>query len=179
MIRTLRALFLARALRVKLLLTAIAVAAAALWLSHFAGEAAQFVRTVRSTSGVLHEQSVWLADRASIEALAQASAGRLDAARTLDGTRLLAEVQAIADEAGLKNTTYGAPKDESSGQFSVHTLQYNITKVDWDTLKQFYLALSKRSPYIGIVQFSMQGDRGNPTLLNASFDISSVEISRN
>jgi hypothetical protein len=179
MIRTLRAFFLARALRVKLLLTAIAVAAAALWLSHFAGELAQFVHTVRSTSSVLHQQSVWLADRASIEASAQASAGRLDASRTLDATRLLAEVSAIADEAGLKNTTSGEPKDESSGQFSVHTLQFNVTKVDWDTLKQFYLALSKRSPYIGIVQFSMQGDRGNPTLLNASFNISSVEISRN
>jgi hypothetical protein len=179
MIRTLRALFLARALRVKLLLTAIAVAAAALWLSHFGGEATQFVRTARSTASVLHQQSVWLADRASIEASAQASAGRLDASRTLDATRLLAEVSAIADEAGLKNTTSGEPKDESSGQFSVHTLQFNVTKVDWDTLKQFYLALSKRSPYIGIVQFSMQGDRGNPTLLNASFNISSVEISRN
>jgi hypothetical protein len=179
MIRTLRAFFLARALRVKLLLTAIAVAAAALWLSQFSGQAAQFIRTARSTSSVLHQQSVWLAERASIEASAQASAGRLDAARTLDATRLLAEVTAIADETGLKNRTTGEPKDESNGQFSVHTLQVNATKVDWDTLKQFYLALSKRSPYIGIVQFSMQGDRGNPSLLNASFSISSVEISRN
>jgi hypothetical protein len=179
MIRTLRAFFLARALRVKLLVAAIAVAVAALWLSNVAGRAAQFIRAARSTSSVLHQQAVWLANRASIEASAQASAGRLDAARTLDATRLLAEVSAIRDEAGLKNTTSGEPKDESNGQFSVHTLQFNVTKVDWDTLKQFYLALSKRSPYIGIVQFSMQGDRGNPTLLNASFSISSVEISRN
>jgi hypothetical protein len=54
-----------------------------------------------------------------------------------------------------------------------------VTKVDWASLKQFYLALSKRSPYIGIEQFSLQVDRANPTVLNASFQISSVEISRN
>ena len=53
-----------------------------------------------------------------------------------------------------------------------------MTKVDWATLKQFYLELSKRSPYIGIEQFSMQVDRANPALLNANFQISSVEISR-
>jgi hypothetical protein len=51
--------------------------------------------------------------------------------------------------------------------------------VDWGALKTFYLALGKRSPYIGIEQFSVQVDRANPALLNASFQISSVEISRN
>jgi hypothetical protein len=178
MTRTLRALFLARSLRVKLLLAAVVVAVAAIWLSSLAGRAGRFARAARVTSGVLKEQAFWLTNRGVIEASAQASAGRLDAVRTLDGTRLLAEVSAIADESGLKNYTSGEPKDESSGQFSIHTLQFNVTKVDWPALKEFYLALSKRSPYIGIVEFSLQGDRTNPALLNVSLHISSVEISR-
>jgi hypothetical protein len=178
MTRTLRALFLARSLRVKLLLAAIALAVAAIWLSSLTGRAGRLTRSARATTGVLKEQSLWLGNRGQIEASAQQAAGQLDAARTLDGTRLLAEVTAIAGEAGLANTTSGEPKDESDGQFSVHTLQFNITKVDWATLKQFYLALSKRSPYIGIEEFSMQGDRANPALLNASLHISSVEVSR-
>lgn len=99
--------------------------------------------------------------------------------RTLDTTKLLAEVSAIAGEAGLKNTTSGEAKDVSSGQFAVHTLQFNVTKVDWGTLKGFYLALGKQSPYIGIEQFSIQVDRANPSLLSANFQISSVEISKN
>jgi hypothetical protein len=178
MIRTLRALFLARSLRVKLLVAAAAVAIAALWLSNLSNRAERMARAARATSGVLAEQSLWLGNRSSIEASAQQAAGQLDAVRTLDGTRLLAEVTAIAGEAGLTSTTSGDPKDESDGQFSVHTLQFNVTKVDWPTLKLFYLALSKRSPYIGIEEFSMQGDRANPTLLNASLHISSVEIAR-
>jgi hypothetical protein len=178
MIRTLRALFLARSLRVKLLLAAVVVAIAAIWLSNLSTRAGRMTRAVHATTGVLAEQSLWLGNRGAIESSAQQAAGQLDAVRTLDGTRLLAEVTAIAGEAGLTSTTSGDPKDESDGQFSIHTLQFNVTKVDWPTLEKFYLALSKRSPYIGIEEFSMQGDRANPTLLNASLHISSVEISR-
>jgi hypothetical protein len=177
--RTLRAFFLARLLREKVLLTGFVVMVAVVWVSSIAGRTGRFLREVRSTTGALNEQQLWLSNRAAIEAQAQASAARLDAARTLDATRLLAEVSAIATESGLlKNTTSGEPKDVSSGQFSVHTLQFNVTKVDWATLKQFYLGLGKRSPYIGIEQYSMQVDRANPALLNANFQISSVEISR-
>ncbi len=179
MIRTLRALFLARPLREKLLLTAIALLVFATWFSSIAGRTARLVHAVRFTSASLADQALWLSHRSAIEAQARSSAGSLEAARTLDGTRLLAEVSTIANENGLSNTTSGETKDDSSGQFSVHTLQFNVAKVDWGALKAFYLALSKRSPYIGIVQFSVQGDRTNPALLNATFRISSVEISKN
>jgi hypothetical protein len=178
MIRTLRALFLARSFRVKLLLAAVTLAVAALWLSNLGGRAGRLARAVHATTAATKEQDLWLSNRGAIEASARQAAGQLDASRTLDGTRLLAEVTAIAGEAGLTSTTSGEPKDESDGQFSIHTLQFNVTKVDWATLKQFYLALSKRSPYIGIEEFSVQGDRANPALLNASLHISSVEISR-
>jgi hypothetical protein len=178
MIRTLRAFFLERLLREKVLLTGFVVMVAAVWLSSLTGRTSRFIREVHLTTSSLNEQQLWLSNKATIEAQAQAAAGRLDAVRTLDATRLLAEVSAIASETGLKSTTSGETKDASSGQFSVHTLQFNVTKVDWATLKQFYLELSKRSPYIGIEQYSMQVDRANPALLNANFQISSVEISR-
>jgi hypothetical protein len=179
MIRNLRAFFLSCLLREKVLMTAFVVMAAAVWMFSVTGRVSRFARATRVTTLSLEEQQLYLTNRSSIEAHAQAAAGKLDAVRTLDATRLLAEVSAIASDADLRNTTSGAPKDVSSGQFSVHTLEFNVTKVDWATLKQFYLALSKRSPYIGIEQFSMQADKANPTLLNASFQISSVEIARN
>jgi hypothetical protein len=179
MIRTLRAYFLSRLLREQLLLAGIAVLVAAIWFTSIANRTGRFVHAVRITTGSLNEQARWLADRKAIEASAQAAAGRLDAVRTLDTTRLLAEISAMATEAGLKNTTSAEAKDASAGQFSVHTLQFSVTKADWATLKQFYLALSKRSPYIGIEQCTLQVDRANQTLLSANFQISSVEIARN
>jgi hypothetical protein len=179
MIRNLRAFFLSCLLREKALMTAFIVMAAAVWMFSVTGRVSRFMRGTRVTTLSLAEQQLYLTNRASIEAQAEAAAGKLDAVRTLDATRLLAEVQAIASDADLKNTTIGTPKDVSSGQFSVHTLEFNVSKIDWATLKTFYLALSKRSPYIGIEQYSMQSDKANPTLLNASFQISSVEIARN
>lgn len=180
MIATLRAFFLARLLREKVLITGFVVLSAAVWLSSLAGRAGRMVRAVKSTTVTLNEQQLWLSNRASIEASAQAAAAQLDPVKTLDATRLLAEVTAIANEAGLtKNTSSGESRDVSSGHFSVHTLQFSVTKVDWGTLKQFYLLLGKRSPYIGIEQCRLQVDRANPSLLAASFQISSVEISRN
>jgi hypothetical protein len=180
MMRNLRASFLGCLFREKVLMTAFLVMAAAVWLWSATGRLSRFTRATRVTTLSLNEQQLYLSNRASIEAQARAAASKLDAARTLDATRLLAEVSAIADESGLnKGTTTGSPKDVSSGQLSVHTLEFNVNKVDWNTLKEFYLALSKRSPYIGIEQYSMQADKTNPTLLNATFQISSVEISRN
>jgi hypothetical protein len=178
MIRTIRAYFLTRLFREKVLLAGLIVAVAAVWFSSLAGRTGRMFRSVRLTTGNLQEQQQWLDNRATIEAQAQAAAGQLDAVRTLDATRLLAEVTAIANEAGLRNFTSGDSKDESTGQFAVHSLQFSVSKVDWATLKQFYLALSKRSPYIGIEQYSMQVDRANQALLSASFQISSVEISK-
>lgn len=179
MIRTLRAYFLSRLMREQLLLAGIAVVAAALWLSSLAGRTGRFVHAVRLTSFTLKDQAHWLSERAAIEASAEAAAGHLDAARTLDTTRLLAEVSAIATESGLKTTTSAEAKDVSNGQFAVHTLQFSVTKADWGSLKQFYLALSKRSPYIGIEQCTLQADRANQSMLSANFQISSVEIARN
>jgi hypothetical protein len=177
MIRALRAFFLARFVREKLLLTGFVVLAAAIWLSSLAGRTTRFVREVRATTSSLNEQQLWFSNRSKIEAQAQAAAAQLDAARTLDATRLLAEVAAIADEAGIKNPTTGESQDQSNGQFSVHTLRFNVTRTDWDSIKAFYLGLQKRSPYIGIEQFRLQVDRANAALLNASIRISSVEIS--
>jgi hypothetical protein len=179
MIRTLRSFFLGRLFREKLLLTGFILMVTVTWLVSLSGRTTRFVRNVRITTSTLQEQQLWLANKAAIEAQAQAAAGKLDAVRTLDATRLLAEVSALATDSGLKNTTIGEAKDSPIGQISVHSLQLSVTKVDWATLKQFYLELGKRSPYIGIEQYSMQVDRANPTLLNASFQLSSVEISRN
>jgi hypothetical protein len=179
MIRTLRAFFLSRFLREQVLLAGIAILVAATWLTSIANRTTRFIHFARATTSSLNEQARWLRDRAAIEASAQAAAGRLDAVRTLDTTRLLAEVSAMATEAGLRSFNSSEAKDVSNGQFAVHTLQFSVTKADWATVKQFYLALSKRSPYIGIEQCTLQVDRANQTLLSANFQISSVEISRN
>ena len=101
MIRTLRALFLARLFREKILLVAFAVLGVVMWFSGFSTRVGTFWREQRSTTISLAEQKQWLANRVAIDASAQKAAARLDASQTLDATRLYAEVDKLARAAGV------------------------------------------------------------------------------
>ena len=171
----LKAYFLNRLLREKLLLVIITALAALVLLSNFSGRVIRAWRAQHSTTITLTEQQEWLTNRVTIEAGAGRAVKNLDPARTLDDTQLVGELNALARAQGLKFAS-DSPRTERSGQFAVHTVQFNLLKMDWDALKRFYLELTKRSPYIGIEQFSLQSERTNPTLLNASLRVSSVEI---
>ncbi|MDB6093448.1 MAG: hypothetical protein JWM32_1010 [Verrucomicrobia bacterium] len=173
--RALKAYFLRRLLREKILLVTITALVAATLLSTFGKRATAFWRTQRSTGVALQDQQKWLADRAGIEAAATKAVQNLDPARTLDDTRLVGELNALARSQGLKFTN-DTPQTVRSGEFAVHTVQFNLQKSDWDSLKRFYLELTKRSPYVGIEQFSLQAERASPAQLNASLRVSSVEI---
>ena len=175
--RALKTYFLRRLLREKILLVVIAALVALTLLSSFSRRAAAFWRTQRSTTVTLREQQLWLKNRASIEAGAQAAVKNLDPARTLDDTRLVGELNALARSHGLRFTN-DTPQTERTGQFAVHTVQFNLVKSDWESLKRFYVELSQRSPYVGIEQFSLQADRATPAQLNASLRVSSVELIR-
>lgn len=176
MIRTLRALFLARLLREKLLLVAFAVLGVVMWFSGFSTRVGTFWREQRSTTVSLAEQKQWLANRTAIDASAQKAAARLDAAQTLDATRLYAEVDKLARAAGV-TPGLGEQRDVTGDQFSVHSLQVTINKVDWEALKKFYLNLQARSPYISIEQFTLNAPpAGSP--LSAVLRVSSVEVAK-
>ena len=176
MIRTLRALFLARLLREKLLLVAFAVLGVAMWFSGFSTRAGVFWREQRSTTLTLAEQKQWLVNRTAIEESARKSAGRLDAARTLDATRLYAEVEKMARDSGV-TPGLGDQRDVVGDQFAVHSLQVTINKVEWEALKKFYLNLQARSPYINIEQMALSAPpAGSP--LTATLRVSSVEVGK-
>ena len=185
MIRTLRAFFLGCQLREKLLVVAFLAIAVLLWLSGFSRRAGSFWREQHRATVDLADQAQWISHSAAIEAAAQKAASRLDPAKTLDGLRLTEAVQKIAADAGLRNTqSAGLTNPPGNGQFSVHTLDYNVRLVDsdplknWDALKNFYHALQQRSPYIGVEQFTLRPDAVNRAQLSLALKVSSVEITK-
>ena len=185
MIRTLRALFLGCQLREKLLVVTFLAIAVLLWLSGFSKRTSAFWRESHRTTIDLADQARWIANSTAIEAAGQKAAARLDAAKTLDGVRLTAEVQKMAADAGLRNTQSAAPSNPpGNGQFSIHTLDYGVSLRDpdpsknWDSLTKFYRALQQRSPYIGIEQFALSPDAANRAQLSLRLRVSSVEITK-
>jgi hypothetical protein len=176
--RGLKAFFLSRLLREKAMLVVFVALAVVMWLTSFSTRARQAWTVQRATQTELTDQRQWLLNRDQIEAAAVQAVQNLDPAQTLDDTRLVGELSALAREHNLKFTN-DTPQTERTAQFAVHSVQVTLPRAEWDVLYRFYVALARRSPYIGITQFSLSSDRAsNGALLNASLRVSSVEIVR-
>lgn len=179
MIRSLRAYFLSRALREKLLLVLFVVIGLLWWSSAFSGRATGFWRDQRVTTLRLAEQTEWIRNRTKIEQNANTAAAKLDSTRTLNAIQLATALQQLASEAGLRNAQLsGTPLTTRSGQFAIHTANYVIRGAEWEALVKFYEALQKRAPYIAVDQFNLAAAVNNPAQLTLSVKAESVEIVR-
>ena len=113
-----KAFFLSRLLREKLILLAFILLAAAMWLSSAGDRAHAFFDRVHQTSTDLAEQKQWLSGRARIEAAAKDAIKQLDPSRTYDSVRLQAELADIAQSVGLnKDTSIDDAQVSAGAQF--------------------------------------------------------------
>ena len=173
-----KAFFLTRLTREKFLLLGFIGLICAVWAGSFVKRSRAFYAGYQVTSAELDEQQRWLSSKDQIEADAAKAIARLDPAQTLDSSKLLAEVNRIANEVGItSNVQADDTKDERSSLFALHSLRLTIKKADYPSLVRFYVALQKRSPYIGLEQFSLHAtEPNNPSQLTAMFRLSSVEV---
>jgi hypothetical protein len=179
MIRTLRAFFLSRLLREKLLVVAFLGIGVMMWASALSSRTARFWNAQRRTTKELSKQDELLAQRGAVEEAAKKAAAQLDPAKTLDQTRLFATVQEMARQAGLKSVnSQGNATVVSIDQFSFNTQRFQILNADWNAFRSFYQAIQSRAPYLGISEIAMAPMRGNPSQVMATIAISSVEVQR-
>ena len=172
-----KAWFISRLAREKLLLLLFVVAAAVLWISDLTERGRFAVTDVRETQAVLATQGRWLSEKTRIEQEAAAAVANLDGSRTYNSLRLSAELSTLAKGANIEqNLRSETQPTEQTAQFSVHAVQLTLTRVAWTDLLAFYEALSARAPYISIERFALESVRNNPAELNARLLVSSVEI---
>lgn len=180
MIKAGKVFFLGCLLREKLLLLAFILLGATVWLSSFSGRASRFGRDEKILRAALAAQALSLDSRDLVAVSARQAISKLDPARTLNDTRLLGEINAIANSIGLRGNSVSTneARTERTTQFAINSLHVSVTKASYANLVKLCLELQKRSPYIGLDEFSMQADvasRGTD-VLNASLKVSSVEI---
>jgi hypothetical protein len=171
-----KAFFLSRAMREKVLLLLFAALALMIWAGRAVSRAQAVWEGAREARTEVATQRLWLANAPAIAAKAAAAKGRLDPARTLSATKLLGELSELAVQAGLKAEINGGQRTEQTDQFAFHTVQLNFRRADLGSLVSFYKELAKRSPYIGIENFSLEADRANPGQVNAGFRLVSAEL---
>lgn len=167
--------FLSRALREKLLMLAFALLAVLIWGGSAMGRGRALWNQATTVRAELATQNIWFQNAAQINARAVAATKSLDPARTLNGTRLVGELSALARQAGL-NPNIGSQHTERTEQFAFHAVQVRFNRAELGALLKFYELLSQRSPYMGLEQFAVDADRANPGLLNASFRVVAAEL---
>jgi hypothetical protein len=173
-----KAWFISRVAREKLLLLLFTVAAAAVWMSNLWERGRSVVIDVQETRSILDTQEQWLSAKSRIEQDAADAVANLDSSRTFNSLRLSAELSTLAKDAGIdQNLRSEIQPTQQTAQFSIHTVSLTLNRVHWENnLLPFYTELSKRAPYISIESFSLGSVRNNPAELNARLTVSSVEI---
>ncbi len=170
-------LFLEKTPRERLLVLIFIFAAGLVWLVSAGGRLQDKWRESRVVSADLASQQLWLERKGVIEERAAQAAGKLDPERTLDATRLVGEVSAIATRLGL-SAGVEPPRTERSDQFAYHTVQVTFRRADLGTLVKYYRELSQRAPYLALERCTLAAGRANPAELDAVFSVFSVEVRR-
>lgn len=171
----LKAWFLGRLLREKVLVFAFVLLGALIWVSSASTHLTDSLRAFRAAESSLAEQAIWLNNRAAIEQAAKDAAAHLDPARTYDATYLVAEITSMAEKAEFRLATE-PPRTQRSPQFAIHTAQVNISRVELPKLLRFYQEIVSKAPYIGLESVRLQGDRSMPGTVNVNMQIASVEL---
>jgi hypothetical protein len=172
-----KAWFVAKLLREKILVIGFVLLAALIWLSAAISHLKKARLDFKAAGAELTTQSYWLDNRVAIESAAAAAASNLDSSKTKDATFLVAEVMAMAKRAGLAVNTE-PPRTLGSAQFAVHTVLVSSRRAEMSALLRFYQELASRAPYLSLEELSLQGDRSAPGLLNVNLRIASVELIR-
>lgn len=173
-----KAFFLSRLLREKILMLGFVLVAALIWITGVGERAGAKWREVKATTADLDTQRRWLLVRERIEREAQLAIEHLDPARSFDSVRLQGELNTLARGAGLSNYDVSDSRTVRTSQFAVHSVQFSARNADIRALINFYQALNQRAPYLGLEQFALASNRANPSQLTASWRVTSVEIAR-
>jgi len=173
-----KAFFLSRLLREKLLMLAFVMIGALIWLSGVGERANAQWRAFKATSTDLNLQQMWLLKRERIEKGAQLAIEHLEPTKSLDSVRLQSELNTLARAAGLSNYSVSDSRTVRTSQFAVHSVQFSARNADIGKLIVFYQSLSQRAPYLGLEQFKLASNQANPAELAATWRVTSVEIAR-
>lgn len=168
--------FLQRSVREKVLLLAFMALVAATWWTNLASRTQAVVAEWRSLLTEREVQRAWFGQSDAIAARAATAMQQLEPARTLNGPRLVAELNAMAAKSGLTAEAAGL-RSETAGRFAFHSVQLSFRRAELAKFVSFYADVTQRSPYLGVERFNLSVDRGATDRLNIMLEMVAPELS--
>jgi hypothetical protein len=148
-----KAYFLSRHIREKMLILGLVIIAIAFWLPSLIGRTNQLLAEKKLAESKIAEQQPWLDRRDEIDAEEAAAVNKLKPELSFDKLKLTSEITKMAEAASVNPAPIiGAATSSkaTSRQLSISSIRVTLNNVDMPTLVSFYRELAKRSPYISI-----------------------------
>lgn len=123
----------------------------------------------------LGQQAVWLDNADLFKQQLEETLAELDPESTFDGAELVALIDGLAREGGVKHDL-GSSTAVEQELFLQHTLKVGIKNAPMERLIGFERALSGHYPYAALEDFSITANKSDPRLLNARMTITAYEL---
>lgn len=170
-----RQLFFTLSLRERVLLVAFLATILLIWALFLLGGLRTNTAGLRQAGQRLEVQSLQLARADDVQLMLDSALANLDSGRTYSATQLVGKIDEVARELGVRYDL-STPNTQDSDIFATHVVRLRIDNGNLSDLIGFNDVIQQENPYIVLNQFQMAARQNDPRLIDASFEISSIEL---
>ena len=131
----------------------------------------------RSVLQQLDYQELILSEESAIEADLLSMSQEFDPAQLINQSQLSVRIERLADQAAVD---FGSrqPTTEKGDIFSINRRTVSLNAKEIGKIILFTNLLQKESPYLRVNELKLSPQKANPTLLDADFIVSSLELNQ-
>lgn len=167
--------FYQRLLREKMLLTLFMWVLFLIWLFYFYNNCLALKDRLNTAWEGLDYQELWLSNQIAVQERLDKSLEQLDPEKSYAKNEFIGRVDAIARDSGGQYDISN-PTTEKGDIFQEHLLSVNFRNTLFSNLLKFEEAIEKEAPYLGLRKIQMSPNLRNPNLIEARFEIVSIEL---
>lgn len=172
--------FLGLTLRERILLIAFLTTLLLLWALALLRGLQSNIAGLNLAGQQLEEQSRQLQRADEVQSRLSEALTTLDSTRTYSATQLVGKIdQLLSQELGVRRYDLSTANTQDSDIFASHVVRLRIDNGNLSDLVRFNQLLQQENPYIVLTQFQIASRQSDPRLLDASFEISSIELKAN
>lgn len=176
----LRSLFLTLSLRERVLLVLFLATIAVLWALYLTRSLQRDANNLRASAQQLADQEFLFSREDDIALRLAEALANLDSGRTYSASQLVGKIDVLARSLGaIRSYDLSAPITQDGDIFATHLVRLRIDQGNIDALVAFNEAIQRETPYIVLNQCQISANQRDPRLLDASFEISSIELKAN
>ena len=170
-------LFKRMTVREQLLVLLFVIVMLAIWIGSLIGRSDRWNVQRKATAASLQEQQLWIHNADAYASSAAQAKERLEPSRTYTGPQLARQIEDLLQQAKLAGKYDLNPIKSVTGEiYSEHNIRVQLKRIAIADIVKFNELLRRETPYINQRSLRINSQTGKEELLNARYEISSIEL---